>query len=73
VPAAKVRLAGGAGQEFENKLGFELGGKGTSLTTWHGPAPGAHHNLLSFEVTVTLFYDGSAQRLVEAVVDGWWE
>jgi hypothetical protein len=26
-----------------------------------------------FEVTVTLFYDGSAQRLVEAVVDGWWE
>jgi hypothetical protein len=34
--AAKVRLAGGAAQEFENDFGFELRGERTSLTTWHG-------------------------------------
>jgi hypothetical protein len=32
--AAKFRLAGGAGQEFENALSFEVSGKRTSLA-WH--------------------------------------
>jgi hypothetical protein len=30
-----IRLSGGAGQEFKDELGFELGRKRTSLTTWH--------------------------------------
>ena len=34
--AAKLRLVGGAAEEFKNQVGLELGCKGPTLTTWHG-------------------------------------